>query len=158
VKTFSEVGTLSPITPPAISSPPPLLEWGALLSVITAGAAYVGRVLLEQWKLREQSESALMKGLIDHLLTVQSQLIADSKETRDELIRHIDLKESVSKMATLIEEKVNRSLSGQTELYIESLKNQNIIISKVDAFHRRQDSTNKLLEVLTEGGKVEDTQ
>lgn len=146
-----ELVQAQPNPPALLTSPPPILEWGALLTVICTGVGYLGKTVLQQWQTKEQGEFTLMKGLIDHLLGVQSQLIENANKTRDELIRHIDLKESVSRMAIQIEEKVNRALGGQTELYIESLKNQNVIITKVDALHKRQDVTNDLLtEVVGE--------
>lgn len=145
-----ELISVQPIPPPSLSSPPPILDWLALISVILAGVGYFGRVVLEQWKHREQSETALQRLVIDHLLKVQSQLIADSKEMKFEILRHIDLKESVSKMATLVEEKVNRALAGQSELYIESLKNQGVIISEVKALHTRGDDLEEMLKQFLE--------
>ena len=144
-----------PNPPPSINSPPPILEWGVLLTMIAGGVGFVGRAVVQQWTAKEQSESDLMKGLIQHLQHILDLLIQDAKESKAEIIRHIDLKDSVTKLTAQVEEKVNRALSGQSELYIESLRNQTTIIQKIDALHKRGDEVEvtvaKLLEIDKHG-------
>lgn len=147
--------SIQPIAPPAVSSPPAILEWGALLTVVVGGAGYLGKWILEQTATKEKSESDLMRSLIQHLQHILDLLIQDAKESKAEIIRHIDLKDSVSRLTAQVEEKVNRALSGQSELYIESLRNQTKIISGIEALHKRGDEIEvavaKFLEMDRDG-------
>ena len=140
----------NPPPPPALNSPPPILEWGALLTVIVGGVGYLGRWMLEQTATKEKAESDLMKSLVQHLQHILDLLIADAKESKAEIIRHIDLKDSVTKLTTQVDEKVNRALSGQSELYIESLRNQTKIIQGIEALHKRGDEVEIVVAKLLE--------
>jgi len=142
-----------PNPPPVINSPPPVLEWTALLSVIAAGVSYVGRAIIQTWQSKEQGESELMKGLITHMQALLNLMVADAKESKAEIIRHIDLKESVVRLTTQVEEKVNRALGGQTDLYIESLRNQTTIMQKIDALHKRGDELEVVVTQMLEKSK-----
>lgn len=132
------------------SSPPPLLEWGILISAAIAGIGYLGKWILEQASTKEKSESDLMRGLIANLQEVQAQLIRDSREAKLELIGHIDLKDTMSRMATLLKDDVGRALATQGALYSKALENQTRMEGKLDASLRQNDRIIELLQEILE--------
>lgn len=134
---------------PALT-PPAILEWGIVISAAIAGVGYFGRWILDQTATKEKSESDLMRGLIDNLQSVQTQLIKDSKEAKLELISHIDLKDTMSRMSTLLKDDVGRALGAQGAMYAKGLENQTRMEGKLDASLRQGDRIIELLEKMLE--------
>lgn len=135
--------------PPALT-PPPIVEWGLIIAGIVAGIRYLGKWYLDQASAKEKNESELMRGLIDNLQTVQGQLIKDSKEAKLELISHIDLKDTMSRMSTLLKDDVGRALGAQGAMYAKGLENQTRMEGKLDASLRQGDRIIELLEKMLE--------
>lgn len=134
-------------TPPA---PPAILEWGILISAAIAGIGYAGRWILDQSATKEKSESDLMRSLIANLQDVQGTLIRDSKEAKLELIGHIDLKDTMTRMATLLKDDVGRALAAQGAMYAKGLENQTRMEGKLDASLKQGDRIIELLEQVLE--------
>lgn len=151
------IASQPPAQTPNVSSPPPILEWGILLSAAIAGIGYAGRWILDQSATKEKSESDLMRGLIDNLQSVQGQLIKDSKEAKLELISHIDLKDTMSRMATLLKDDVGRALGAQGAMYAKGLENQVRMEGKLDAVLRQNDEIRSLLKQLLEKSENENS-
>src|SRR6476469_5097617 len=72
-------------------------------------------------------------------------IMADSRQSQTQLLEHIDLKDSVSRVAALMKDDLQRGLSTQTNLYAQGLENQAVMKGQLEALHRRDDQIVKLL-------------
>ncbi|NET39716.1 MAG: hypothetical protein F6K19_48450 [Cyanothece sp. SIO1E1] len=130
--------------PTASSLPPPgsLIEWGVLVGLV----GWLGRKAWEYFSCKEESESTLIKTLINDLRESQTRLISDSREAQLQLLQQIQLKESLNQAASAIHEEIKairvenqRFMQGQASLYAESRKQLAALEKKVDAIHSRMD-------------------
>lgn len=151
------IASQPPSQNPQMPSPSPILEWGILLSAAIAGVGYFGKWILEQTSAKEKAESDLMRGLIANLQEVQSTLILDSKEAKLQLIEHIDLKDTMTRMSTLLKDDVGRALATQGALYSKALENQTRMEGKIDAILRQNDEIRELLKQLLEKNNHENS-
>lgn len=140
---IAQVQEPSPSPPP---SPPPALEWGTYLTVTIAAAAWLGKRAWEYFSNKEEQEASLVKTLVTDLREAQSQLLKDHKDSYTALVQEIKLKESVSQMVALTEKELQRALTAQTSLYTQAIEKLSRMEQKLDALHRRLDSSSSSLE------------
>lgn len=125
---------------PVVQSPPPIAEWGMVLTFTIAGATWLGKNLWAYFSNKEAAESSLLTTLITNLQHSQEQLLRDNKESQNELVRQIALKESL----VLTQQDVNRALSSQAGLYTQAVSTLTRVEAKLDALHRRLDDQEKI--------------
>ena len=147
---FSE----QPSRPPAQNQPalvpPPIVEWGLILAAVIAGVRYLGKWFLDQSARKEQGEFELMRSLITSLQTqVQGQTEA-SQRSQAQLFEQIQIKDNMTRMATLLKDDVGRALATQGALYSKALENQTRMEGKIDVCLRQNDEIIKLLGQIVE--------
>lgn len=128
----------NPAPTPPVSSPPPVLEWGALLSLCAAAIAWLGRNLWSYFSSKEAGESALLQTLVTDLRESQTRMLADSREASLKLVEQIAFKETLNTS----QREVQRALTTQTALYTEAIERLSRMEQKLDALHRRLDGGN----------------
>ncbi|NET40237.1 MAG: hypothetical protein F6K19_51280 [Cyanothece sp. SIO1E1] len=130
------------VMPQPLPAPGSLIEWGVLIGLV----GWLGRRAWEYFSCKEESESTLIKTLINDLRESQTRLISDSREAQLQLLQQLQLKESLNQAASGIHEEIKairaenqRFMHGQASLYAESRKQLAALEKKVDAIHSRMD-------------------
>jgi|SRR6476469_415037 len=155
MKTVAIIGTASETPASRLPEPPTALSWSVLIMAGISGGAWLVRWFVQFFETKEKAESAILAGLISNLQAQAQQLMADSRQSQTQLLEHIDLKDSVSRVAALMKDDLQRGLSTQTNLYAQGLENQAVMKGQLEALHRRDDQIVKLLnEILEELKRV----
>jgi hypothetical protein len=82
---------------------------------------------------------------------MNAQLLADSKENKQELIRHIDLSKNLTSLSASVKDDLQRALVGQAGMQQQSIENQVLIKQELQALHRRWDVFEVLIRQVLGG-------